>query len=46
MEPMESLSIYLIPSVDAEGAPATLPHGTLKIVWEKTELMTDWKVGR
>ena len=43
-DPVESLSMYLIPALDAEGAPRTMPHGTLKIVWEKTELSADWKI--
>jgi len=43
-EPVESLSIYLIPTLDPKGAPPTPAHGTLKIVWEKTELTTDWAV--
>jgi hypothetical protein len=45
-DPIESLSIYLIPAVDPQGAAPTTAHGVLKIVWEKTELTTDWKVGR
>ena len=45
-EPLESLSIYLVPTLDAQGAPRTTPHGTLSIIWEKTELSTDWVFGR
>jgi len=46
-EPIESLSIYLIPDVapHATGTPAPAPvnpHGTLKIIWGTTELTTDW----
>jgi len=43
-EPLESLSIYLVPTLDAKGAAPTMPHGTLKIVWDRTELSTDWSV--
>ena len=39
-EPMESLAIFLVP---ADNQPA---RGTLRIVWERTELSTDWRVGR
>jgi len=43
---VESLSMYLVPSVLPQGSPPVMPSGTLKIVWEKTELSVDWKVGR
>lgn len=36
-EPFESFTIYLIPNLDKPGS------GTLKIVWEKTELTADWQ---
>ncbi|HVE79218.1 MAG TPA: DUF2911 domain-containing protein [Gemmatimonadaceae bacterium] len=39
-DPHESLGIYLVP---ADTQPA---RGTLRIVWERTELSTDWRVGR
>ena len=51
-EPMESLSIYLIPESlppAPAGAPSTspqLPRGTMKIVWGTSELSTPWRVGR
>ena len=45
-EPVESLSIYLVPTLDPANAPPSLPKGVLRIVWEKTELTADWKVGR
>lgn len=45
-DPVESLSIYLVPTLDAPNAPVTLPRGLLRIVWERTELTADWKVGR
>ena len=45
-EPMESLSIFLIPTLDAPNSPPMLPKGVLRIVWERTELTADWKVGR
>jgi hypothetical protein len=45
-DPVESLTIYLVPALDPEGASRTMPHGVFKIVWEKTELAADWKVGR
>lgn len=38
VEPIESFTIYLIPDLKKKGS------GTLKIVWEKTELTTDWTV--
>ena len=45
-DPVESLSIYLIPTLDAPNSPPMLPKGVLRIVWERTELTADWKVGR
>lgn len=36
-EPFESFTIYLIPNLDKPG------FGTLKIVWEKTELTAEWE---
>lgn len=45
-DPVESLSIYLVPKVLPQGAPPVMPSGLLKIVWEKTELTADWRVGR
>ena len=43
---VESLSIYLVPNVLPQGTPPVMPSGTLRIVWEKTELSVDWRVGR
>lgn len=44
-EPLETLTFWLIPAL--ENAPSTtLPHGVLKFAWGKTELSTDWRVGR
>jgi len=44
-EPVESLTFWLIPAIEAP--PSTiLPHGVLKFAWGNTELSTDWKVGR
>lgn len=45
-DPVESLSIYLVPTLDQPNTPPMLPKGVLRIVWEKTELTADWKVGR
>ena len=45
-EPVESLTMYLIPTLNLPAQATEMPHGELKIVWEKTELTTDWKVGR
>jgi hypothetical protein len=45
-DPVESLTIYLIPALDPKGTPRTMPHGTLAIVWGKTEFRTDWRIGR
>jgi hypothetical protein len=44
-EPIESLTFWLIPAVEAPPSP-TFPHGLLKFAWGNTELSTDWKVGR
>jgi hypothetical protein len=44
-EPMESLTFWLIPAVEAPPSP-TFPHGVLKFAWGNTELSTDWRVGR
>jgi hypothetical protein len=44
-EPIESLTFWLIPTPEA--APSTtFPHGVLKFAWGRTELSTDWRVGR
>lgn len=44
-EPVESLTFWLIPAVEAQTSK-TLPHGVLKFAWGSTELSTDWRVGR
>ena len=44
-EPMESLTFWLIPAVEAPPS-TTFPHGVLKLAWGNTELSTDWRVGR
>jgi hypothetical protein len=44
-EPMESLTFWLVPAVEAPPSP-TFPHGILRFAWGNTELTTDWKVGR
>jgi hypothetical protein len=44
-EPMESLTFWLVPAVEAPPSP-TFPHGILKFAWGNTELATDWRVGR
>ncbi|HEY3133236.1 MAG TPA: DUF2911 domain-containing protein [Gemmatimonadaceae bacterium] len=44
-EPVESLTFWLIPAIEAPPS-TTLPHGVLKFAWGTTELATDWKVGR
>jgi hypothetical protein len=44
-EPLESLTFWLIPAVENAPSP-TFPHGVLKFAWGKTELSTDWRVGR
>jgi hypothetical protein len=44
-EPIESLTFWLIPAVEAPPSP-TFPHGVLKFAWGNTELSTDWRVGR
>ena len=44
-EPIESLTFWLIP--DPVNPPSTtFPHGVLKFAWGRTELSTDWRVGR
>jgi hypothetical protein len=44
-EPVESLTFWLIPT--PENPPSkTFPHGVLKFAWGRTELSTDWRVGR
>ena len=43
---VESLSIYIVPNVLPPGSPPVPPTGTLRIVWERTELIADWRVGR
>jgi len=43
-EPMESLTFWLIPAVEAPPS-TTFPHGVLKLAWGNTELSTDWRVG-
>jgi hypothetical protein len=46
-ESVEALSIYLVPTQGTMGMPDALtkaPAGTLKIVWDKTELSADWEV--
>ena len=44
-EPVESLTFWLIPAIEAQTSK-TFPHGVLKFAWGTTELSTDWKVGR
>lgn len=44
-EPLESLTFWLIPAIEAPPSP-TFPHGVLKFAWGTTELSTDWRVGR
>jgi hypothetical protein len=44
-EPIESLTFWLVPAVEAPPS-ATFPHGILKFAWGNTELTTDWRVGR
>jgi hypothetical protein len=44
-EPLESLTFWLVPAVEAPPSP-TFPHGVLKFAWGNTELTTDWRVGR
>lgn len=44
-EPIESLTFWLIPAIEAPPS-TTFPHGVLKFAWGNTELSTDWKVGR
>ena len=44
-EPIESLTFWLVPAVEAPPSP-TFPHGVLKFAWGNTELSTDWRVGR
>lgn len=44
-EPVESLTFWLIPAIEAQNS-TTFPHGVLKFAWGKTELSADWRVGR
>lgn len=44
-EPIESLTFWLIP-VPVSAPSTTFPHGVLKFAWGRTELSTDWRVGR
>jgi hypothetical protein len=44
-EPVESLTFWLIPAIEAPTSK-TFPHGVLKFAWGNTELSTDWRVGR
>jgi hypothetical protein len=44
-EPIESLTFWLIPTPEAPPS-TTFPHGVLKFAWGRTELSTDWRVGR
>ena len=44
-EPVESLTFWLIPAIEAPSSK-TFPHGVLKFAWGNTELSTDWRVGR
>jgi hypothetical protein len=44
-EPIESLTFWLVPAVEAPPSP-TFPHGVLRFAWGNTELSTDWRVGR
>ena len=44
-EPIESLTFWLIPAIEAPTSK-TFPHGVLKFAWGTTELSTDWRVGR
>jgi hypothetical protein len=44
-EPVESLTFWLIPAVEAPPSNK-FPHGVLKFAWGTTELSTDWRVGR
>ncbi len=43
-EPVESLSIYLVPTWMPGQGRATSLQGTLRIVWGKTALSTNWEV--
>ena len=44
-EPVESLTFWLIPAIEAPPSK-TFAHGILKFAWGTTELSTDWRVGR
>jgi hypothetical protein len=44
-EPLESLTFWLVPAIEAPPSP-TFPHGVLRFAWGNTELSTDWRVGR
>lgn len=44
-EPLESLTFWLVPAIEAPPSP-TFPHGVLRFAWGSTELSTDWRVGR
>jgi Protein of unknown function (DUF2911) len=44
-EPIESLTFWLVPTPEA-ATSTTFPHGVLKFAWGRTELSTDWRVGR
>jgi hypothetical protein len=46
-EPLESLSIWLVPDVERDaqsGAARGLPRGMLRLAWGDFELTTDWRV--
>jgi DUF2911 family protein len=44
-EAVESLTFWLVPAIESPPS-TTFPHGVLKFAWGKTELSTDWRVGR
>jgi hypothetical protein len=44
-EPLESLTIWLVPA-QVPNASTELPHGVLKIGWERTELSVNWRMGK
>ena len=45
-ESLESLAIFLVPTIEPPGAAPAMPRGALRIIWGNTELSTDWRVGR
>jgi len=46
-DPMESMAIFLVPQAATNmGSSAGPAQGVMRIVWDRWELSTDWKVGR